>query len=95
VIETQPLTPPQPVDQVWTFTDDPAVARRAVFILDETLELQAAQQLHQRIALGAFVVALVFAVLGAVADIVLLFDLAAAALFVAVVGWALWFARWA
>ena len=54
--KTQPLTPPQPVDDVWAFTDDPAVARRAVFIL-------AAQYRQRRIVLGAFVVALVFAVL--------------------------------
>lgn len=93
-IETQPLTPPQPVDQVWTFTDDPAVARRAVFILDETLELQAAQQLHQRIVLGAFVEMLVFVVLGAVTGITPLFALAAAALLVATAAWALWFTRW-
>jgi hypothetical protein len=93
-IETQPLTPPQPVDQVWTFTDDPAVARRAVFILAETLELQAAQQLHQRIVLGAFVAMLVLVVLGAVSGVTSLFGLAAAALLVAVVGWALWFTRW-
>lgn len=87
-IETQPLTPPQPVDGVWEFTDDPAIGRRAVFIL-------AAQQLHERIVLGAFVEMLVFVVLGAVTGITALFGLAAAALLVAVVGWALWFARWA
>jgi len=87
-IETQPLTPPQPVDGVWEFTDDPAIGRRAVFIL-------AAQLLHQRIVLGAFVVALVFAVLAYVTGIMPLLGVAAAALFVAVVGWALWFARWA
>ena len=86
-IETQPLTPPQPVDQVWTFTDDPAVARRAVFIL-------ARQQLHERIVLGAFVVMLVLVVLGAVTGIAPLFGLAAVALLVAVAGWALWFTRW-
>ena len=85
--KTQPLTPPQPVDDVWAFTDDPAVARRAVFIL-------AAQLLHQRIVLGAFVVALVFAVLGAVTGVAPLFGVAAAALIVAVVAWALWFTRW-
>lgn len=87
-IETQPLTPPQPVDQVWTFTDDPAVARRAVFIL-------ARQQLRERIVLGAFVVALVLGVLGAVTGITALFALAAAALLVATAAWALWFTRWA
>lgn len=87
MIETQPLTPPQPVDQVWAYTDDPAVAHRAVFIL-------AAQLLHQRIVLGAFVVALVFAVLAYVTGIMPLFGVAAAALIVAVVAWALWFTRW-
>lgn len=85
--KTQPLTPPQPVDDVWAFTDDPAVAHRAVFIL-------AAQLLHQRIVLGAFVVALVFAVLGAVTGVAPLFGAAAAALIVAATAWALWFARW-
>lgn len=87
-IETQPLTPPQPVDGVWEFTDDPAIGRRAVFIL-------AAQQLHERIVLGAFVVFLVFAALAATTGVQLLYGVAAAALLVAVVGWALWFARWA
>ena len=86
-IETQPLTPPQPVDGVWEFTDDPAIGRRAVFIL-------AAQQLHERIVLGAFVTMLVLVVLGAVSGATPLFALAAAALLVAVVGWALWFTRW-
>jgi ABC-type nickel/cobalt efflux system permease component RcnA len=73
---------------VWEFTADPAVARRAVFIL-------AAQLLHQRIVLGAFVVALVFAVLAYVTGIMPLLGVAAAALIVAVVAWALWFTRWA
>jgi len=86
-IDTQPLTPPQPVDGVWEFTDDPAVGRRAVFIL-------AAQQLRERIILGAFVAMLVLVVLGAVTGATPLFALAAAALLVAVVGWALWFTRW-
>ena len=87
-IDTQPLTPPQPVDGVWEFTDDPAVGRRAVFIL-------AAQQLRERIILGAFVEMLVFVVLGAVTGITALFALAAAALLVATAAWALWFTRWA
>ena len=86
-IDTQPLTPPQPVDGVWEFTDDPAVGRRAVFIL-------AAQQLRERIILGAFVEMLVFVVLGAVTGITALFALAAAALLVATAAWALWFTRW-
>ena len=86
-VKTQPLTPPQPVDGVWEFTDDPAVAHRAVFIL-------AAQLLHQRIVLGAFVTMLVLVVLGAVSGIAALFGVAAAALIVAVVAWALWFTRW-
>ena len=55
--KTQPLTPPQPVDDVWAFTDDPAVARPAV------VRILAAQYRQRRIVLGAFVVALVFAVL--------------------------------
>ncbi len=83
-IDTQPLTPPQPVDGVWEFTDDPAVGRRAVFIL-------AAQQLRERIILGAFVEMLVLVVLGAVTGIAPLFGLAAAALVVALVVWRLWF----
>ena len=87
MIETQPLTPPQPVDQVWTFTDDPAVARRAVFIL-------ARQQLHQRIVLAAFVEMLVFVVLAYTTGIMPLALAAAAALGVVVVAWALWFTRW-
>jgi len=86
-IDTQPLTPPQPVDGVWEFTDDPAVGRRAVFIL-------AAQYRQRRIVLGAFVVALVFAVLAYVTGIMPLLGVAAAALIVAVVAWALWFTRW-
>ena len=89
-VKTQPLTPPQPVDGVWEFTDDPAVARRAVFILAAQTEYQ----VHQRIALGAFVTMLVLVVLGAVSGATPLFALAAAALLVAVVGWALWFTRW-
>lgn len=86
--KTQPLTPPQPVDDVWAFTDDPAVARRAVFIL-------AAQYRQRRIVLGAFVVALVFAVLAYTTGIMPLALAAAAALGVVVVAWALWFTRWA
>lgn len=89
-IKTQPLTPPQPVDSVWEFTDDPAVARRAVFILAAQTEYQ----VHQRIVLGAFVTMLVLVVLGAVSGIAALFGLAATALIVAVVAWALWFTRW-
>lgn len=80
-IETQPLTP-QPVN-VWDYTDDPAVVR-----------ILAAQYRQRRIVLGAFVEMLVFVVLGAVTGITALFALAAAALLVAVVGWALWFTRW-
>jgi hypothetical protein len=87
-IETQPLTPPQPVDGVWEFTDDPAIGRRAVRIL-------AAQYRHQRLVLGAFVVFLVFAALAATTGVQLLYGVAAAALGVVVVAWALWFARWA
>jgi len=86
-IETQPLTPPQPVDGVWEFTDDPAIGRRAVFIL-------AAQQLHERIVLGAFVEMLVFVVLAYTTGIMPLALAAAAALGVVVVAWALWFTRW-
>ena len=86
-IETQPLTPPQPVDGVWEFTTDPAVARRAVFIL-------ARQQLRERIVLAAFVVFLVFAALAYTTGIMPLALAAAAALGVVVVAWALWFARW-
>lgn len=89
-VKTQPLTPPQPVDGVREFTDDPAVARRAVFILAAQTEYQ----VHQRIVLGAFVTMLVLVVLGAVSGATPLFALAAAALLVAVVGWALWFTRW-
>ena len=80
-IETQPLTP-QPVN-VWDYTDDPAVVR-----------ILAAQYRQRRIVLGAFVVALVFAVLAYVTGIMPLLGVAAAALLVAVVGWALWFTRW-
>lgn len=85
--KTEPLTPPQPVDGVWEFTADPAVARRAVFLL-------AAQYRQQRIVLAAFVAMLVFVVLGAVTGITPLFALAAAALLVATAAWALWFTRW-
>ena len=89
-IETQPLTPPQPVDGVWEFTDDPAVARRAVFILAAQTEYQ----VHQRIVLGAFVEMLVFVVLAYTTGIMPLALAAAAALGVVVVAWALWFTRW-
>ena len=57
---------------------------RAVFIL-------AAQQLHERIVLGAFVEMLVFVVLAYVTGIMPLALAAAAALSVVVVAWALWF----
>lgn len=93
-IETQPLTPPQPVDGVWAFTDDPAIGRRAVFILADTREGHAMRQLRERIVLGAFVTMLVLVVLGAVSGIAALFGMAAAALIVAIVAWALWFTRW-
>lgn len=65
-----------------------AIGRRAVFIL-------AAQQLHERIVLGAFVEMLVFVVLAYVTGIMPLALAAAAALSVVVVAWALWFTRWA
>lgn len=90
MIKTERLAPAQPVDDVWRYTGDPAIAYRAVAILAAHYE----QQVRVVIILAAVLLGVVLTFAGALSGVLPLFALAAAAYLTATLGWAIWFTRW-